>query len=89
MTKDDLIAQLHTILTNFVFGTALRCCFPNELWGKITTESLDFEHGTKVEIRPLANRIVSQSEGQMLFDEYEKSLRRTLLRESRSYMQLL
>jgi hypothetical protein len=85
MTKDDLIAQLHTTLTNFVFGVALRCCFPQELWQKITTAALEFEHGVelaKVELRPLANRMTNPVERQSLFDEYEKSLKRSLLRES-------
>ena len=85
MTKDDLVAQLHTILANFVFGVALRCCFPQELWQKITTEALEFEHGAqiaKVELRPLANRMTNPVERQSLFDEYEKSLKRSLLSET-------
>jgi hypothetical protein len=85
MTKDDVIAQLHTILTNFVFGVALRCCFPEELWQKITIEALEFEYGAalaKVELRPLANRMTNPVERQSLFDEYEKSLKRSLLSES-------
>jgi hypothetical protein len=85
MTKNDLIAQLNTVLDNFIFGTALRCCFPRDLWQVLINEKLPFEHGpavANVELRPLVNRMSNQREMQSLFDEYEKSLRRSLLRES-------
>ena len=85
MTKDDLITQLNTVLDNFIFGTALRCCFPPGLWQALANKKLEFEHGAavaNVELRPLINRMSNQVQMQSLFDEYEKSLRRSLLRES-------
>jgi hypothetical protein len=85
MAKEDLVAQLNTVLDNFVFGTALRCCFPQDLWQRLSNEKLKFEHGSfavaDVELRPLVNRMSNPTEMQSLFDEYEKSLKRSLLSE--------
>ena len=90
MTKDDLIVHLNTVLDNFIFGTALRCCFPNDLWQRLTNETLEFAHGgvvAKIELRPLVNRMSNQDEMQSLFDEYEKSLRRSFLKEGHEVIQ--
>lgn len=83
MNKSDLIAQLHTVLNTFVFGIALRCHFPPLLWPQLANEQLEFGNGEKaiIKLAPLIERLSNKDDQEDLFNEYEKSLKRSLLRE--------
>ena len=83
MNKSELGAQLHSVLNNFVFGIALRCCFPPTLWQQLANEQLAFGNDERavIKLAPLINRLSNEEDRQHLFDEYEKSLKRSLLSE--------
>ena len=85
MTKDELVAKLHSILNNFVYGVALRCCFPDTRWPELSNEQLTFETNDGnlacIKLAPLVERLSDFDDKEELINEYEKSLKRTLLRE--------
>lgn len=83
MNKNELIEQLHSALNNFVFGIALRCNFPPSLWPQIINAQLEFGNKEQaiIKLAPLINRLSDEQDRQHLFDEYEKSLKRSLIRE--------
>lgn len=85
MTRDVLITKLHTTLNNFIYGVALRCCFPDARWPELASEQLSFEStdgkSASVKLAPIAERLSDSNDREDLINEYEKSLKRTLLRE--------
>jgi len=85
MTKKELMATLHNVLNNFVFGMVLTRVVPEAEWHKVTKERAIFKgpDGSlmHVDLAPLVANLSNPADRKILVEEYENGLKRALLSE--------
>jgi hypothetical protein len=84
--KEHLLAILNTVFNSFIFGVTLPQMVPDAAWAKVANERTFFEGPnrvfTSVELQPMVESLIDPPQKQRLVFEYQKSLLRTMLRES-------
>jgi len=84
--KEHLLAILNTVFNSFIFGVTLPQMVPDAAWAKVANERTFFEGPnrvfTSVELQPMVESLMDPPQKQRLVFEYQKSLLRTMLRES-------
>lgn len=85
-SKQDLIASLNNILNNFILGLVLSRsdtgAFAESILGRTAQFQSDAGAIEKIDLTPLAKNLSRTEDKQILIKEFEKGLKRAMLRET-------